>query len=565
MPLRKILPRPTDDQKQVIQLFISSRIKNIKSSKQKKKYSIRTQKEYFASTEKPGLFLSISDPPKFEDKIVFTVQGKKPCPWRTMIYGVYKKGGWTPVKLNSRQNIAKDKSSDFYLISDETGKRVTALKYIEYKFDLLEFAGNNLIHPKNTYMADVPGCRVYANNSNLYVSPGLVPPQSYVLRVASKRYIRPKIKKKRKKISHKIKHNKRQKKLSPVLLSEKRLMPWKRINIKSPKLIQLVQKLTRKTHGDYQKVQKFIQYIRSTCNYKLESFIAPKGTDPNEYLLFEKKEGWCIHFASALAVMCRLSGIPARVITGFGPGTYDPITGTYRVLDSDAHAWVEAYLKDSGWKEFDATPPENSPLAKEEVMIVNTHKKYLSAKKVATNIKHNIIGYIKKVYKKYSDEPDKLIVFFPAAAIIIYGLYRVALGRERERIRHLWNDVRKGTPKASARAAYNMIAEHLEKHGYGSIERTTPGEYFEMLREENHPATRALGAIVSSYQMTAFGPEMSLRWNRKQLEQNCRTVLSKVSRKTLFPWTTRQIWQDVIHPQQAEESVDAKDESEDNI
>ena len=62
-----------------------------------------------------------------------------------------------------------------------------------------------------------------------------------------------------------------------------------------------------------------------------------------------------------MAVMLREMGIPARVVTGFQSGTYNPMTGWHVIRASDAHSWVEAYLNHRGWTTFDPTPPDNRP------------------------------------------------------------------------------------------------------------------------------------------------------------------------------------------------------------
>jgi len=82
--------------------------------------------------------------------------------------------------------------------------------------------------------------------------------------------------------------------------------------------------------------------------------------DAVEYFLFEQKRGYCEQFSSSLAVMARSQGIPARVVTGYAPGEYNPFTGYYDVRASDAHAWVEVYFPGYGWSTFDPTPSFDS-------------------------------------------------------------------------------------------------------------------------------------------------------------------------------------------------------------
>ena len=80
--------------------------------------------------------------------------------------------------------------------------------------------------------------------------------------------------------------------------------------------------------------------------------------DPLAEFLFEKKAGYCEYFASAAVVLLRLQGVPARFVKGLsvGPQT-DQGGGLHVVRDSDAHAWVEAWIPGEGWVEADPTPP----------------------------------------------------------------------------------------------------------------------------------------------------------------------------------------------------------------
>jgi protein-glutamine gamma-glutamyltransferase len=99
------------------------------------------------------------------------------------------------------------------------------------------------------------------------------------------------------------------------------------------------------------------KYLRSNYAYTLE---LPKTEpdDPLAFFLFHRKKGHCEYFASALAVMLRVVGIPSRVVTGFQSGVYNPISGSQLIRSSDAHSWVEAWLPNHGWTTFDPTPPD---------------------------------------------------------------------------------------------------------------------------------------------------------------------------------------------------------------
>jgi transglutaminase-like putative cysteine protease len=93
-----------------------------------------------------------------------------------------------------------------------------------------------------------------------------------------------------------------------------------------------------------------------------EAFFAG-GADPLARFLFVTRRGYCEFFASAMAVILRSQGIPARVAMGFQGGYYNDVSGYLVMRASDAHAWVEAWIDGRGWVTFDPTPPGAEPAA----------------------------------------------------------------------------------------------------------------------------------------------------------------------------------------------------------
>jgi transglutaminase-like putative cysteine protease len=107
----------------------------------------------------------------------------------------------------------------------------------------------------------------------------------------------------------------------------------------------------------YDKATALESYLREIkYNELIEA--PPEGQDGVDYFLFGIREGYCEYYASALAVMARAVGIPARVAAGYGQGEYNPDTESYRVREKDAHAWVEIYFPRFGWVEFEPTAAE---------------------------------------------------------------------------------------------------------------------------------------------------------------------------------------------------------------
>lgn len=122
---------------------------------------------------------------------------------------------------------------------------------------------------------------------------------------------------------------------------------------------ELAARVTADSAHDLDRARRLELFLRSEFGYTLQ--LPPLTPDPLAHFLFERKQGHCEYFASAMAVMLRTLGIPSRMVTGFRGGELNPLTGSYIVRARDAHAWVEAYFPELGWIAFDPTPPSAMP------------------------------------------------------------------------------------------------------------------------------------------------------------------------------------------------------------
>ncbi|MCB9150587.1 MAG: transglutaminase domain-containing protein [Caldilineaceae bacterium] len=102
--------------------------------------------------------------------------------------------------------------------------------------------------------------------------------------------------------------------------------------------------------------------LRPICdNYPYnEEIEAPADdVDPVAYFLFDIKEGYCDYYATAMVMMLRSLGIPARAVSGCAEGTFDEESQVYIITEKDAHTWVEVYFPTYGWIEFEPTAGES--------------------------------------------------------------------------------------------------------------------------------------------------------------------------------------------------------------
>jgi transglutaminase-like putative cysteine protease len=119
---------------------------------------------------------------------------------------------------------------------------------------------------------------------------------------------------------------------------------------------RLARTITAGASTTYDRAEAVQAWLRANTVYDLDVPRDPEGVDAVDHFLFVTRRGFCEQIASSMAVMLRTLGIPTRLVTGFGPGTRNPLTGYLEVRQSDAHAWVEVYMgRDAGWVPFDPT------------------------------------------------------------------------------------------------------------------------------------------------------------------------------------------------------------------
>jgi len=149
--------------------------------------------------------------------------------------------------------------------------------------------------------------------------------------------------------------------------------------------------LTASADSPYDKAVLIQNYLRTTYRYRLDVPPAPAGQDVVDYFLFDAPGGFCSYFASAMVVMLRLEGVPARIVSGYAMGNYDIAQHAYRVPASSAHAWVEVYFPTYGWVEFEPTtsqavfnyraeeapPPVAGPIAPDNTTIAVSNELFV--------------------------------------------------------------------------------------------------------------------------------------------------------------------------------------------
>ncbi len=122
-----------------------------------------------------------------------------------------------------------------------------------------------------------------------------------------------------------------------------------------PRVGQLAADVAKDVSATIDIARRLESHLRSSYKYTLNLKRTDDG-EPVADFLFNVRAGHCEYFASAMTLMLRTQGIPARIVNGFQMGDYSELSDFYTVRQSDAHSWVEVYFPPLGWIAFDPTP-----------------------------------------------------------------------------------------------------------------------------------------------------------------------------------------------------------------
>jgi transglutaminase-like putative cysteine protease len=120
------------------------------------------------------------------------------------------------------------------------------------------------------------------------------------------------------------------------------------------RVFSLARDLTATAATPYDQAQALEDYLR-TFPYTLDVPIPPAERDIADYFLFDLRQGYCDYYATAMVVLARAVGLPARLAVGYIQGQYEAEQQRYIVTEAEAHSWVEIYFPGSGWVTFEPT------------------------------------------------------------------------------------------------------------------------------------------------------------------------------------------------------------------
>jgi hypothetical protein len=120
------------------------------------------------------------------------------------------------------------------------------------------------------------------------------------------------------------------------------------------RVLALARDLTATALTPYDRALAIERFLRR-FPYTLDVPSPPVDQDLVDYFLFDLQKGYCDYYATAMVVLARAAGVPARLVTGYASGAYDEDASHYVVTEAEAHAWPEVYFPDFGWVGFEPT------------------------------------------------------------------------------------------------------------------------------------------------------------------------------------------------------------------
>ena len=120
------------------------------------------------------------------------------------------------------------------------------------------------------------------------------------------------------------------------------------------RVVDLARDLTRDAPTSYDRARAIETYLRG-YEYRLDLPAPPRTRDLVDTFLFELQKGYCDYYASAMVVLSRAVGLPARLAVGYTRGTYDTAEQAFIVTEENAHTWAEIYFTGFGWVPFEPT------------------------------------------------------------------------------------------------------------------------------------------------------------------------------------------------------------------
>jgi transglutaminase-like putative cysteine protease len=278
-----------------------------------------------------------------------------------------------------------------------------------------------------------------------------------------------------------------------------------------PRVAELARKLTADVTGPYNKARVIERFLQTRLKYTLD-LKRDAHYEPLEDFLFVQRAGHCAYFASAMAVMLRVVGVPTRSVNGFLAHEWNGYGHYLAVRQRDAHSWVEAWIDGVGWVTFDPTPSGPPPgegngwLARIR-QITDTAEmawfKYVIEYDLSkqTDLVTGVRDWTTNAFRTGPLQERIKRAAPPAGGALVLAAALAVIVRRRRR------GPRVGARIHQAENAFGRALRSLDKRGLSRAVGETARELAIRAHATSDPAAPAFSALVELYYRARFGGE----------------------------------------------------------
>jgi protein-glutamine gamma-glutamyltransferase len=292
------------------------------------------------------------------------------------------------------------------------------------------------------------------------------------------------------------------------------------------RVVALALELTRGIADPAEKAKRLERYLKRDGGYDYSLELPDvRGKVPLVAFMFDVRRGHCEYFSTALAIMLRAVGIPARNVTGYLGGEFNTYGGYYAIRQADAHSWVEALLPDRGWVLVEPTPPTRdefttSDLFRELRAMADAARAYWMTHVVAYDLRAQLraIRQMRDFFRELAssgkrtqdDEAEaakggrvlsRSTLGWMVAGVALLG----ALWFAARRLRRRRSLVALSSSARAAQKLYRQLEAVLAKRGLARPPHVTPEAHARALREQGFPAADAVIELTDAYVESRFG------------------------------------------------------------
>ena len=292
------------------------------------------------------------------------------------------------------------------------------------------------------------------------------------------------------------------------------------------RLRRLAEDFAGRVSGDAAVAAAVETRLRDGYSYSLAANL---GRQDINGFLFSSRAGNCEYFATAMVLMLRALGIPSRLAIGFVSTDWNAYGNFFDIRQSDAHAWVEAYLPEKGWTTFDPTPPDFTQKGRLNIFARIWSGLNRQFEEIQFRWYRYVVGFDKDTQRNFLYNLIQRIgtVLVP----VLVGLFLLSLAvflaikaRKRGPERIVWRPSRK-----KPEDFYETLLARLGRAGFPRRPSQTAAEYAGELGVR-HPELRPLAGLAARHYEIRYAKRRLDEKEREEILRESRAVASAARR-----------------------------------